>query len=315
LSRTARLLELLIRVQTKPLFTAAELAEEFGISRRTMLRDLSALSAMGVPLRSTPGPGGGYSLPRGGRRLSPSLTVDESLALIASYEALLRYPVHPFSTQSLSAVTKLRAALPREVVAELDRLRRHVFVAGPAHDYEAPLLGELLSAALDGTHLKVTYDSIRSGITERVIFPYGLYASQGYWYCACFDHKRGTNVPMRADRFLSAEKVEGFEPPQELSVRDWMNTAREAFSERLWVRARVTERGRKSFELTSLFGRITPEEDGVIEVEIPLSEIDYYASRLLSVGTDIRVDSPQELVEAIENKAREIVHLYRRQTS
>jgi predicted DNA-binding transcriptional regulator YafY len=316
LSRTARLLELLIRVQTKPRFTAAELAEEFGVSRRTMLRDLSALSAMGVPLRSTPGPGGGYSLPRGGRRLSPSLTVDEALALIASYEALLRYPVHPFSTQSLSAVTKLRAALPREVVAELDRLRRHVFVAGPAHDYEAPLLGELLSAALDGTHLKVTYDSIRSGITERVIFPYGLYASQGYWYCACFDHKRGTNVPMRADRFLSAEKVEGFEPPQEeLSVRDWMNTAREAFSERLWVRARVTERGRKSFELTSLFGRITPEEDGVIEVEIPLSEIDYYASRLLSVGTDIRVDSPQELVEAIENKAREIVHLYRPQTS
>jgi predicted DNA-binding transcriptional regulator YafY len=120
---------------------------------------------------------------------------------------------------------------------------------------------------------------------------------------------------MRADRFLSAEKVEGFEPPHELSVRDWMNTAREAFSERLWVRARVTERGRKSFELTSLFGRITPEEDGFIEVEIPHSEIDYYASRLLSVGTDIRVDSPPELVEAIEIKACEIVHLYRPQTS
>jgi predicted DNA-binding transcriptional regulator YafY len=315
LSRTARLLELLIRVQTKPRFTAAELAEEFGVSRRTMLRDLGALSAMGVPLRATPGPGGGYSLPRGGRRLSPSLTVDEALALIASYEALLRYPVQPFSTQSLSAVTKLRAALPREVVAELDRLRRHVFVVGPAHDYEAPLLGELLSAALDGTHLKVTYDSIRSGITERVIFPHGLYASQGYWYCACFDHKRGTNVPMRADRFLSAEKVEGFESPQELSVRDWMNTAREAFSERLWVQARVTERGRKSFELTSLFGSIVPEEDGVIEVKIPRSEIDYYASRLLSVGTDVLVESPPQLVEAIENKASEIVHLYRTQTS
>src|SRR5215203_472414 len=245
LSRTARLLELLIRVQTKPHFTAAELAEEFGVSRRTMLRDLGALSAMGVPLRSTPGPGGGYSLPRGGRRLSPSLTVDEALALIASYEALLRYPVHPFSTQSLSAVTKLRAALPREVVAELDRLRRHVFVAGPAHNYEAPLLGELLSAALDGTHLKVTYDSIRSGITERVIFPYGLYASQGYWYCACFDHRRGGNAPMRADRFLSAERVGGFEVPPELSIQEWMSAAPQeaAGGERMRVRARVTERG------------------------------------------------------------------------
>jgi predicted DNA-binding transcriptional regulator YafY len=43
-SRTARLLELLVRVQTKPRFTAADLAEEFGVSRRTMLRDLHALA-------------------------------------------------------------------------------------------------------------------------------------------------------------------------------------------------------------------------------------------------------------------------------
>ena len=64
-SRTARLLELLVRVQTKPRFTAKELAEEFGVSRRTMLRDLHALSGIGVPLRSTPGPGGGYSRSRG----------------------------------------------------------------------------------------------------------------------------------------------------------------------------------------------------------------------------------------------------------
>jgi predicted DNA-binding transcriptional regulator YafY len=317
LSRTARLLELLIRVQTKPHFTAAELAEEFGVSRRTMLRDLGALSAMGVPLRSTPGPGGGYSLPRGGRRLSPSLTVDEALALIASYEALLRYPVHPFSTQSLSAVTKLRAALPKDVVAELDRLRRHVYVGGPVRDYEAPLLGALLSAALDGAHLKVAYDSMESGVTERVIFPYGLYASQGYWYCACFDRRRGMNVLMRADRFLSAERVEGFEPPPKLSIEGWMSAGREAVGERLRFRARVTERGRKSFELTSLFGRITPAEGGggILEAVIPLSQIDYYASRLLSVGTDIVVDSPQELVEAIQNKAREVIRLYRSRIS
>ncbi len=312
MSRTARLLELLIRVQTKPRFTAAELAEEFGVSRRTMLRDLSALSAMGVPLRSTPGPGGGYSLPRGGRRLSPSLTVDEALALIASYEALLRsYPVHPFSTQSLSAVTKLRAALPKDVVAQLDRLRRHVLVGGPVREYEAPLLGELLSAALDRAHLKVTYDSIESGITERVIFPYGLYASQGYWYCACFDRRRETNVPMRADRFLAAERVEGFEPPPELSIQGWMGAAWEA-GERVRVMARVTERGRKSFELTSHFGSIEAQEGGggTLEAEIPRSEIDYYASRLLSVGTNIRVDSPPELVEAIQNKAQEVIRLY-----
>src|SRR5918995_6694973 len=195
-SRTARLLELLVRVQTKPRFTAQELAEEFGVSRRTMLRDLHALSGMGVPLRSTPGPGGGYSLPRGGRRLSPSLTVDEALGLIVSYEALLRYPVHPFSPEGMSAVTKLRAALPKDALSELDRLRRHVAVVEPVREYEAPLVGDLLQAALDGVHLEVTYDSIRSGVSERVIFPFGLYASQGFWYCFCLDYRREQNVSL-----------------------------------------------------------------------------------------------------------------------
>jgi hypothetical protein len=89
-----------------------------------------------------------------------------------------------------------------------------------------------------------------------------------------------------------------------------MGTARGVAGERL----RVTERGSKSFELTSLFGNIAPEEGGgTLEAEIPLSEINYYASRLLSVGTDIFVDSPPELVEATQNKAQEIIGLCRLQ--
>jgi len=315
-SRTTRLLELLVRVQTKPRFTAQELADEFGVSRRTMLRDLNALSGIGVPLRSTPGPGGGYSLPRGGRRLSPSLTVDEALALIISYEALLRYPDSPFSAQSLSAVTKLRAALPSEVVADLDRLRRHVAVVEPVREYEAPLLGELLQASLDEAHLKVTYDSIKSGVSERVIFTFGLYASQGYWYCACFDHKREAYVSLRADRFISAERVRGLGHPPHIAVESWIHAVKSAGGERLKLRAYVTERGTKRFELISLFGRIEADGEtdrqrsGIVEAEIPRSEIDFYASRLLSVGTDVKVESPPELVKAIRNKAREIAHLY-----
>lgn len=309
MSRAARLLELMVRVQAKPRFTAAELAEEFGVSRRTILRDLSALSGMGVPLRSTPGPGGGYSLPRGGRRLSPSLTVAEALGLIASYEALLRYPVHPFSSEGISAVTKLRAALPKDAVGELDRLRQHVAVLEPVREYEAPLLGELLSAALDGAHLKVVYDSARSGVSERVIFPFGLHASAGYWYCACFDRKRGANVSMRADRFLAAGRVEGYERPEHLPLERWLHGRGDACEERVRLLARVTARGAKSFELASLFGRV-PTGGGAIEEEIPRRELDYYASRLLSVGTDVVVESPPELVEALRKKAGEVATLY-----
>jgi predicted DNA-binding transcriptional regulator YafY len=49
-----------------------------------------------------------------------------------------------------------------------------------------------------------------------------------------------------------------------------------------------------------------------LEAEIPRSEIDFYAARLLSVGTDVRVESPAELVRAIREKALEVFHLYDR---
>jgi predicted DNA-binding transcriptional regulator YafY len=145
-----------------------------------------------------------------------------------------------------------------------------------------------------------------------VIFPFGLYASQGYWYCACFDRKRGTNVSMRADRFLAAERVEGYERPAHVPLDRWSHRVGVPDDQRTRVRARVTGRGTKSFELASLFGRVSSDGHGggVIEAEIPREELDYYASRLLSVGTDVIVESPPELVEAVRQKAREVGRLY-----
>src|SRR6476469_9593243 len=123
MARTARLLELLIALQRKQRFTVQEMADAFGVSRRTMLRDLHDLSAMGVPLAATPGPGGGYTLIRSQRQLPLALTVNEAISIIVSYEAFLRYAASPVAPESLSVVTKLRAALPPDSVQEIDRIR------------------------------------------------------------------------------------------------------------------------------------------------------------------------------------------------
>jgi hypothetical protein len=52
----------------------------------------------------------------------------------------------------------------------------------------------------------------------------------------------------------------------------------------LEVRAYVSERGMKSFELASLFGKIEREldEPGVKITRVPRSEIDFYTAPLLS---------------------------------
>jgi predicted DNA-binding transcriptional regulator YafY len=198
-------------------------------------------------------------------------------------------------------------------VGELDVLRRHVAVLDPAREHEAPLLREVLEAAVGGAHLKVAYDSIRSGVSERVIYPFGVYASQGFWYCFCHDYKRGVNVSLRADRLRWAEPVEGFERPAHVPSGEWVRPVEDGDGAMLRIRAHVGERGIKSFDLEALFGKIGRDFEGrgLIETEIPSSEIDYYAARLLAAGPDVKVESPPELAQRLLQKAERVASLYR----
>jgi predicted DNA-binding transcriptional regulator YafY len=310
MSRATRMLELLIRLEAKSRFAVDELAGEFGVSRRTMLRDLQALSEMGVPLASRSGPGGGYSLIRDRRLLPLSLTVDEALGMLISYEGFLRYAQSPFSAQNLSAVTRLRAALPAETVQELDRLRRHVAIISRPPRSGAPFLPDLLQAALDGVHLRIDYDG-RSGRSTRVIFPFGLFASDGYWYCACHDGTRDRNLSLRVDRMLTIERVEGLERPQHVPLDSWFDIIEHDDGSGLPLRIRVTGPGMKNFNLSALFQEIRETDDGgVIEETIPRSEVGWFATQLLAVGADAVVESPAELIEAIRAQAQAIVRQY-----
>jgi predicted DNA-binding transcriptional regulator YafY len=311
MSRTARLLEILITLQTRTRFTVAEMAEEFAVSRRTMLRDLHALSEMGVPLAAVPGPGGGYSLIRDRRLLPLSLLPDEAIGMIISYEAFLQYAQSPLAAQSLSAITRLRNAMPPDVVRELDRVHRHVAVVQPARSYEAPFLADVLRAALDGVHLEIRYESV-SRTAQRLIFPYGIFASHGFWYCACHDRERGASIALRVDRIRSLDRKEGLDPARSLSLREFLETRERDAVDMLHLRARVTARGTRRFELSTLFPGETVDERGILEADLPRSELGWFADQLLPLGIDLIVESPPELIELIRRKAGAIAMSYER---
>lgn len=135
-----------------------------------------------------------------------------------------------------------------------------------------------------------------------------------FFYCDCYDYKRQKSISFRADRFLSAERVGGFEQPAHIPLEDWMD-AQAKDDERIAVRAYVTERGAKSFEVASLFDRMenkseTNYHSELLETQILRSDIDYWATRFLSLGAEVRVQSPPELVEVIRAKVREAAAIY-----
>jgi predicted DNA-binding transcriptional regulator YafY len=301
----------MIAVRSRPRFTVEEMATEFGVSRRTMLRDLQAVSEMGVPLAATPGPHGGYSLIASARMPPLTLSVDEAIGIVISYESFLRYSETPFEEQSLSAITKLRNAMPPDVVRRLDDVHSHVAIVGPHRSFAAPELAALLAASIDGVHLRLKYSS-RSRVSERLVFPLGLYAATGFWYLACFDYPRKALLSLRADRVEAAERVEGLERPTHVTLRAYLDSYHQGATDLVSLRATVNRSVAYSFDFQNLFGEVEIGEDGTghLEEQIPLSEVDFFAARLVAMGPGILVESPPKLIEAMRNIATSVSGLY-----
>src|SRR5215468_3851013 len=83
-SPAGRVLALLERVQERPGLTAPQLAEELGVSERTVRRYVTTLQDMGIPVEAGRGRYGGHRLQPGFRMPPLMLTTDEAVAVTLS---------------------------------------------------------------------------------------------------------------------------------------------------------------------------------------------------------------------------------------
>lgn len=279
-------------------------------SRRTILRDLQTLETLGIALEATPGPGGGYRVPWGRRRLALSFSLDEALALVVGHDAVKAHPAMPRASLTGQAVTKIRAALPADVAAQLTTLREHLALYAPSNAQAVPCFDALLDAAMAGADVAVVYESISAEPHCRIISPVGLYAEHGLWYCACRDN--GRDLTLRADRISSAKQLDTAGNSIE-TLSDWF-ARRRAAAQTITIRARLTARGMKRHEIQPLLERARRKQnrDGhwEIEAEVEADDIGYWANRFMALGTDARAVAPAKLVQQIRRQAESLIEPY-----
>ncbi|WP_025027074.1 helix-turn-helix transcriptional regulator [Caldalkalibacillus mannanilyticus] len=312
MSRSSRLFELLIILNTKHKFSVEELATRFGVSRRTMLRDLHSLSEMGVPLHSSTGPNGGYSLIREQTLPSISLTPEEATGLILSYECLEQYQDGPFIQENLSTLTKIRALFSVDMLKKVEILKEKLGMNTPRRSYKTPYLSAILKASLERVHLEIEYESL-SGTSIRRIYPHGLYMSNGLWYCLAYCYKRNQLVSLRVDRILHLSELPDCKepPPEEVTVRQWLNN-QDSYGKMVSLKASLTRTGCKLLDPHDIGEWIQLHSDGtgVIDKEIKESDIPFYGRLFLSLANEIHVKEPPELSMYLQEGARNILKQY-----
>jgi predicted DNA-binding transcriptional regulator YafY len=108
--------------------TVADLADEVGASRRTVLRDISALRDEGFVIHSEPGRGGGLQLDPQSVQAKARLSVAEVFALLISVASMRAAGNLPFSDLADAGLAKIEKALPSDKVRDLRRFLDCLYV-------------------------------------------------------------------------------------------------------------------------------------------------------------------------------------------
>ncbi|MFB1044076.1 helix-turn-helix transcriptional regulator [Streptomyces chrestomyceticus] len=334
--RAARLIRMVLLLQSRPSMTGAELARELEVSERTVARDVLSLSEAGVPVYADRGRAGGYRLIGGYRTRLTGLGRSEAEALFLSgVPAALRDM--GLADAASAARLKVSAALLPELRDAADGAAQRFHLDAPAW-YREPATPELLPAVADAVwddrRIATRYRRKDTEV-ERELEPYGLVLKAGVWYLAAraatesgsaAGTEPGSDMRVyRIDRFTSVTPLDvrftrgpDFDLPAFWAERA-AQFARSILRDEVTVRLtpdgvrqlrHVTDRAGAE-EALAAAGE--PDEQGWITVTLPVESLDVAYSQLLGLGPEAEVIAPPELRERFAAATDRMHGLYGRQ--
>lgn len=220
MSRSERLLDLLqvLRRHRHPV-SGRVLAEEVGVSLRTLYRDIASLQAQGATIEGEPGIG--YVL-RPGFLLPPLMFSPEEIeALVLGSRWVAGQGDGPLAEAARSALARIGAVLPADLREEMEA--NSLFIV-PGPDIPADTIdAALLRKAIRIEHkLQIAYNDAAGAPSERVIWPFALAFFNQVRLLIGWCELRGAFRSFRTDRIERAELVASRYPTRRPElIRQW----------------------------------------------------------------------------------------------
>jgi len=182
--------------------SAARLAEEFGVTRRTIERDLESLRAAGVPVDADVGRTGGYRLSAVSGRAVFSLGPEEVVALLLAAKVAEGMP---FGDAATTATKRLLDALPASTRVGVEELRERLRAVVPDAPRARPAVQRAVEAAVrDRSVVRIHYVDAGGVATTRAVEAHGFTGATDGWYLIAWCRLREGGRMFRLDRIRRA---------------------------------------------------------------------------------------------------------------
>ncbi len=314
-SVATRLISLIFLLQSRSLCKAGDLADELGVSERTIHRYMGMLEEMGIPIYSERGPYGGFSLMRGYKLPPLIFTAEEATVLYMGAGLVEQMWGQVYHEAVTGVIAKLDNVLPDDLRHQVDEVQRSLVVSSlAARDYRpwAPTLQALRESILRRRRVRITYRSFALEETRRDVDPYALTFRWGLWYLVGYCRLRDDMRSFRVDRIKEARVLkETFDIPPDFSARAYVEHQMQ-FDDRYMVVVRLDPiAAARAREQMGHWAEIIDHEDGSATVQMQASDFDWATGWVLGQGGRAKALEPPELVARVREEAERIAAEHR----
>lgn len=309
--RADRLIQIIMLLQTRGKMTTQTLADELDVSRRTILRDVDALSISGIPIYADGGHGGGVALDENYRSRLTGLKELEALTLFVTDNSR-SFGELGLSDAARSSLLKLLATLPTQHRNTVDVMRQRILIDPDwwFHESTPDFWDDLYQAVFNNRQIEMIYENRQGELNERIVSPYSLVSKSSNWYLIARRDDAYRNYRVSRIHSINVLKTV-FERQPDFDLPTFWQNQSEIFTQLIddYHFTIKVKQERLVFIRTLLPGRtyITAEGDGWVTLEIGVMSASFARMLLFELGVDAIVLEPAELKAEIIQQAQILV--------
>lgn len=308
MKKSERLNQELIYLSYRSQFHLKELQNEFHISERTALRDISELESMGLSFYVEKGRYGAYHLIQQRLWTPIRFNLEEINAIFFAIKALKRMSATPFSNAYQQIYHKLMDNLPKNRRDQVIKKQSYVFYREQPSLHNIKYFQLLIKAAEDNLVLKI--ENHQYFLQKQNVQVKEIFYQTGNWFCQVYALNLDEWFILRCDKILNCEIASA-----KGKSRSILNKKFESYQKTYYkypFKCKLTKFGKEKVLLNMYPKMKIAEKDDAIYLEgrFAKPDFDYLVDYLIGLGSDIKIVSPRELKQAYLNKIEKIVDQY-----